>query len=254
MPPNRENVPIIGTLSKSSDAILTAMQISIERYGFASLDCAPRYGNLEQVAVAVHQLSLNRESVRITSKINTSRQEQSTVNQSVLEDIKDIGVDYLDCYLIHSPRYHNFSSTWLDMLDVQKGGLIKEIGVANFGFEELALLPHPYPTVVQVSAPQYYSGHCPQPLSSLRVEVYGLISFFLRLPDHSKATFLSLCSEMGLKVDEGILVSSAYEGVIPVLGTSKQDRLERQLNAYEYGFAQPKQGAALSECLRSLYA
>lgn len=254
MQADHEFIPTIGTYSKDSDSLFMAMHLSMERYGFASLDCAPRYGNLEQVAIAIRRLSPNRERMRITSKINTAQQEQSTVGESVREDIEDIGANYLDCYLIHSSRYPAFPTTWQKMNAVKRSGLIREVGVANFEYEELAMLPGPYPAVMQVSSLQYYSGRCPRPSSSLRIEVYGLISFFSRLPDCSKAVFSSLCSKMGLGVDEGILISSAHEGVIPVLGTSKQERLARQFEAYDRGFDQQKTGEVLSKCLRSLYA
>ena len=230
------------------------MRISMDRYGSTSLDCAPRYGNLEQVAIAIRMLSPERERVRITSKINFARQEQSTVEQCVHMDIESIGVSYLDCYLIHSPRYLGYPTTWQDMQEVQRTGLVKEIGVANFGFDELAKLSAPHPSVMQVSAFQYYSGCCPKPSASLRIEVYGLISCFFKLPNQSREVFTSLCSDMGMGFDEGILISSAHEGVVPVLGTSNQDRLKRQFKAYDRGFDQSEQGEVLSECLGRLYA
>lgn len=254
MPAHHKQIPAIGTLGKDSNGIREALCVSMARYGLASLDCAPRYENLDEVRKSLRQTSLERECLRITSKINAARQEHSTVQRSVLEDLESIGVDYLDCYLIHSPRYRGYAQTWRDMQEEKSLGRIVEMGVANFEPDDLSMLPMPRPAVMQVSAPQFYSGSCPKPGRSLRIELYGVISFFLRLPSETRGEFSALCADLELNEDEGILISCGYEGVIPVLGTSRVDRLERQIKAYDRGLERPDFAARLSGCLRRLYA
>lgn len=249
-----EAVPIIGTLYKKTESIFEAMHISRDMFGFASLDCAPRYGNLADVGTAIQASAQPRKYIRITSKINFERQEDSTVRQSVKQDLADLGVAYLDCYLIHSARYRGFAKTWQEMQSLRRKGIIRETGVSNFELDDISLLPSPYPTVVQVAAPQYFSGKCPKPSKELRVELYGLLSAYYRLPDIVRREFSATCAELGLTDDEGILMACAHEGVIPILGTTRIYRLRRQLQAYDYGRGCSDCATTLAASLRGLYA
>lgn len=66
--------------------------------------------------------------------------------------MKDLGVDYVDLYLMHWPsstdptdlKKHypdwNFVDTWREMQKLPATGKVKNIGVSNFGIKNLEIL------------------------------------------------------------------------------------------------------------------
>ncbi|KAK9342134.1 NADP-dependent oxidoreductase domain-containing protein [Lipomyces starkeyi] len=136
------------------------------------------YGNEVPVGKAIKDSGVPRESVFLTSKL------WSTGHTRVAEDLeaslKNLGVDYLDLYLMHWPvtlnpkgnhplfpttttgardllpeEEWNYIKTWAAMQALLKTGKVKSIGVANFSthnLEQLASAPTTtvVPTVNQV--------------------------------------------------------------------------------------------------------
>lgn len=254
MPSNPSGVPVIGTLGKDRDAVREALKVSLDRYGCAALDCAPRYGNLDEIGSVLSRLSPGRDRVRITSKINASRQENPGVRNSVMSDLAALNRDCLDGYLIHSPRYRGFPETWRDIVTMQNEGLILDAGISNFGKEDCLRLPPPEPAIVQISAYQYFSEDAAAYGNGVRIEVYGLLSFHFDMPVEKRAGFSAACAAEGFSDDEGIMIAIAKDDIVPVLGTSKPERLIRQFGAYDYGLTQPALSKRLNEELRKLYA
>lgn len=59
-----------------------------------------------------------------------------------LISINQLGVSYIDLYLIHHPRLArpDIPTAWAEMEGLKNAGLVKSIGVSNFGVEELQTL------------------------------------------------------------------------------------------------------------------
>src|SRR5699024_6298868 len=59
--------------------------------------------------------------------------------QMIQESLYRIGIDYFDKYLIHwpLPKQDKYDQAWQALVDAQKFGLIKTIGVSNFLPEHL---------------------------------------------------------------------------------------------------------------------
>lgn len=60
----------------------------------------------------------------------------------LLCDPLQLGVKYVDLYLIHSPRLAtpDIPTAWAKMEKLKADGLVKSIGVSNFGVAELQTL------------------------------------------------------------------------------------------------------------------
>lgn len=54
--------------------------------------------------------------------------------EALLESMEKLQLDYLDLYLMHwpVPAIDHYVEAWENMIDLQKEGLIKSIGVCNF--------------------------------------------------------------------------------------------------------------------------
>ncbi|CAG2176878.1 unnamed protein product, partial [Oppiella nova] len=80
---------------------------------------------------------IKREDLFIVSKLESWDHERTKVPVGIKESLTNLGIDYLDMYLIHSPyseKPANVSvvDTWLGMNDVLEAKLTKSIGVSNF--------------------------------------------------------------------------------------------------------------------------
>jgi len=134
--------------------------------GYRHFDSACDYGNEVQtgegLTAALSKGSVNREDLWITSKLWNTYHRKEHVRPALEKSLKDLQVEYLDLYLVHFPiaqkhvpietRYPPgwftdpdvehpiveadrvpIIETWRAMEELVKAGLVKEIGVCNFG-------------------------------------------------------------------------------------------------------------------------
>ena len=112
--------------------------------GYRHIDTAAYYRNEAGVGQAVRESGLAREDFFITSKVwNTDRGYEKT-RAACEASLKELGMDYLDLYLIHWPaNYLQYGTeaealnaeTWRALEDLYKEGRLRAIGLSNF-------LPH----------------------------------------------------------------------------------------------------------------
>lgn len=130
------------------------------RVGYRHLDCASDYANEKEVgeglAAAITELGIPRSEIFITSKLWNSNHRAEHVKEACELTLRDLGVDYLDLYLIHFPisvkhvaPYTRSDTprddkgavlfdpvplveTWRAMEALVDAGLVRNIGVSNF--------------------------------------------------------------------------------------------------------------------------
>jgi alcohol dehydrogenase (NADP+) len=141
------------------EAVTTALNA-----GYRHLDCAHLYGNEAEVGKALStafQAGLKREDLFLTSKSYFSPNLHKKVEKSVKVSLKNLGVSYLDLYLVHWPEssavedatdpcgrgesdYRLFlqwlAPTWRAMEELLETGLVSTIGVSNFNVQQISEL------------------------------------------------------------------------------------------------------------------
>lgn len=133
--------------------------------GYRHLDSACDYGNEVQVGLGIKQAIddglCRREDLWITSKLWNTYHAPENVQPALEKSLKDLGLDYLDLYLIHFPIAQAFVpfelryppewffdpqvekptmklakvplyQTWAAMENLVEQGLVKHIGVCNY--------------------------------------------------------------------------------------------------------------------------
>lgn len=140
------------------------------RIGYRHIDTATCYGNEKSVGEAIARSGLDRRDLFVTSKVwNTDRGYDSTL-KAFERSLSDLGLDYLDLYLIHWPASpHRFSDwqhinaeTWRAMEELMKAGKIRAIGVSNFMPHHLDALLSTADVVPAVNQIEFHPG-CKQP-------------------------------------------------------------------------------------------
>jgi len=111
--------------------------------GITHLDGAQVYNNEESLGAGIRASGKPRSELYVVTKLRVLSPGQ-TVKSSLIESLKKLGLEYVDLFLIHSPSPANQDGTlnelWKGMEQLQKEGLVKSIGVSNFGVEDLQLV------------------------------------------------------------------------------------------------------------------
>jgi 2,5-diketo-D-gluconate reductase A len=109
------------------------------RVGYRSIDTAAIYGNEEGVGTAIHQASVPREELFITTKLWNTNQGYDETLRAFDESLRKLRLDYVDLYLIHwpCPMRDAYVETWRAFLKLKEDGRAKSIGVSNFTVSNL---------------------------------------------------------------------------------------------------------------------
>ncbi|KAK1278071.1 hypothetical protein QJS04_geneDACA017147 [Acorus gramineus] len=155
-------MPIIGfgtaTMPMASDELESNFVNAIEA-GYRHFDAARIYGTEQNLGRAIKEalrrgLIKGREELFITSKLWCTHAHHDLVLPGIKETLSNLGLEYLDLYLIHwpvrlkhtEPSFYFEKSdllpfemvpTWEAMEECQKLGLTKSIGVSNFSCKKL---------------------------------------------------------------------------------------------------------------------
>ncbi len=145
---------------KIADAVRGALSV-----GYRHLDCASVYQNEPEIGEALAGVFstglLKREDIWITSKVWNDMHGSGDVIRSCKKSLKDLGIEYLDLYLVHWPfrnfhppgcdkssrspdakpyNHENYMETWSQMEQLQREGLVRHIGTSNMTIPKLELL------------------------------------------------------------------------------------------------------------------
>lgn len=161
-------MPAIGLGTFGSDhvppeTVAAAVRIALE-VGYRHLDCAAVYGNEKQIGQVLREAfaaGLKREELWITSKLWNDKHGEEDVIPACRQSLEDLGLEYLDAYLIHwpFPNYHppgcdvtarapdakpyiheNYMKTWRQMEKLVEMGLVRHIGTSNMTIPKLKLV------------------------------------------------------------------------------------------------------------------
>ena len=129
--------------------------------GYRHIDTAKIYGNEEGVGRAIASAGIPREELFITTKVWNADQGYENTLAAADASLQRLGLDYVDLYLIHwlQPKRGTYVDTWKALIQLQKDGKAKSIGVCNFtveALEELYAETGVRPVINQVETHPYF--------------------------------------------------------------------------------------------------
>ncbi|SPO29448.1 related to GCY1 - galactose-induced protein of aldo/keto reductase family [Ustilago trichophora] len=151
----------LGTWLSKPGEVANAVEVAVKN-GYRHLDLAKIYQNQEEIGGALKKIIpsvVKREELFITSKLWNNAHRPENVQAAYEDTLNELGLDYLDLYLIHWPvafpagkelvtksedgkesiidREVSIVDTWKAVIELQKAGKVKSIGVSNFTVEHL---------------------------------------------------------------------------------------------------------------------
>jgi len=150
----------LGTWKSKPGQVEHAVQDALAA-GYRHIDCAAVYQNETEVGKALKaafDAGLKREDVWVTSKVWNNNHTMERVKIGVTKSLADLGLTYLDLYLIHWPYAFvqgdnmfpkdaagsilydetvDLTETWKGMEQLVRDGLVKHIGISNLNHKQL---------------------------------------------------------------------------------------------------------------------
>ena len=104
--------------------------------GYRHIDTAATYMNEEAVGAAIRESGIKREELFVVTKLWVQDHGDEATLRAFDRQMKKLGLDYLDLYLIHKP-YGDYYGAWRAMERLYREGRIRAIGVTSFTDERL---------------------------------------------------------------------------------------------------------------------
>lgn len=119
----------------AKDAVLSALNA-----GYRHIDTAAAYGNETSVGEAIKASGVKRDELFVTTKLWNSDHGYENAKKAIDKSLENLGLDYLDLYLIHWPNPAAMRENWAElnaeswraMEEAVKAGKIRSIGISNF--------------------------------------------------------------------------------------------------------------------------
>ncbi len=117
---------------QAREAVLTALAV-----GYRHIDTATMYANESEVGQALADGGVDRADVFVTTKIRPS--DAGKARAIIHKSLQALGTNYLDLWLVHwpPPRRGDSRQLWNELLDIQADGLVRDVGVSNYGLTEI---------------------------------------------------------------------------------------------------------------------
>lgn len=128
-------IPMLGIGTARFDSTELCQQ-SVEEAlatGYRHVDTAQMYGTEGAVGTAMENADVSREELFIVTKLDEGNRSHEDVLESTRGSLAELGTDYVDLLLIHSPNETvPLEETIAAMNELQDDGSVHHIGVSNF--------------------------------------------------------------------------------------------------------------------------
>ncbi|MGB4823891.1 MAG: aldo/keto reductase [Leuconostoc mesenteroides] len=209
--------------------------------GYRLFDTAFNYQNEGTVGQAIQQSHVNRDELIITSKLPgkyySSYQDSIDLIQESLYRSK---LDYFDLYLLHwpNPIDDHYLEAWHTLIQAQKFGLVKSIGVCNFlpeHIERLKKETNILPVVNQVELHPYFNQqelreyNNTQNILTQAWSPLGRASAILKDP-----VLVELAKKYHKNIGQLVLKWEISLGVLPIPKASSYARQKGNLDLFDF--------------------
>ncbi len=217
---------------------MTALEV-----GYRHIDTATVYGNEREIGRAISESKIAREQLFITTKLpGNARDVRATIEQS----LSDLGIDYVDLWLIHWPPAKSYGRTGTSsralyeaMLTLRDDGLARAIGVSNYSIEEIDDLTNATgdgPEVNQIPwSPSLYDESLQRELDLRDVRLEGYSPFKTsRLDDPA---LQGIASSIGVSAAQVLLRWHVQHGIVVIPKSVHKERIRENLDIFSFSLS-----------------
>ncbi|WWC87767.1 uncharacterized protein L201_002659 [Kwoniella dendrophila CBS 6074] len=215
------------------------------KVGYRHVDSAQAYHNEDIVGRAVVQSGLPRSEIFLTTKYMPSHTVHSTesvydILKKSLKKIDRTGDEnpYIDLMLIHAPfgGEQGRKNNWEALVQAQKEGWIKDIGVSNFGVPHLKSLPSPKPVINQIELHPFCQqkeivNYCKE--NDIAIQAYSPL---IRADEnrYKNPVLIELAKKYNKEIPQILIRWSLQKGYIPLPKSTTPSRIKTNADVYDF--------------------
>lgn len=205
--------------------------------GYRHIDTAKSYHNEEAVGRAIADSGIAREDIFVTTKLRAPALGYQETLDAFDAQLKELGLSYLDLYIIHAPwPWNDRGNTvtaqniqaWKAMEDLVQAGKVKAIGVSNFEPSDLQAILDICRVKPMINQIRFSVGYT-QAETVHFCETNGiLIEAYSPLATggvFENATLQALAMKKGVSVAQICLRYCLDKGTLPLPKTRSKDRM-----------------------------
>lgn len=236
--PNK--IPRIGFgVYKSDQKVAVNSVLTAFKHGYRHVDSAQYYDNEKEVGEAVRQSGIPREEIFVTTKILRPKKTFEENYESVKKSVEIIGLGYVDLFLVHSPSSGpgGRKLMWTALEKLKDEGLVKDIGVSNYGVKHLEELKgyarYPiainqielHPWLQQRSVVEYCKKE------GIVVEAYAPM---VRGQKNDDPVVVELAKKHDKTPTQILLRWSLQKGFVPLPKSDHEERIKQNIDLYGF--------------------
>ncbi|MCQ2424340.1 MAG: aldo/keto reductase [Clostridia bacterium] len=215
------------------------------RLGYRHVDTAFAYGNEQSVGEGIRLSGVSRSDIFLTTKHWVTERGYEKTKAAIDTSLKNLGVDYLDLYLIHwpcvakvSPEWKEINaSTWRAFEDAYKAGKLRAIGVSNFQKKHLEALAETAEILPMVNQIEFHPGFTQ--MDNVRyaqehgmlVEAWSPLGCGAVLGD---ARLAAIAGKYGKSVAQLCLRFALQNDVLPLSKSVHEDRIASNAQLFDF--------------------
>lgn len=211
--------------------------------GYRSIDTAQGYDNEAGVGVAINGPVIERDELFITSKLRTKHMGYDGALEGVAESLKSLRLDYLDMMLIHwpTPAHNRYAETWKGLIQAQKDGLVRVIGVSNFLIEHLKRIIDEtgvLPAINQLETHPYYQQRDVREFHSqhkIQLESYSPLGSGEVLKD---PVIAEIAKRHGKSAAQVVIRWHLQQGLVVIPKSETPERIRQNIDVFNFELTQ----------------
>lgn len=212
--------------------------------GYRHLDTARRYENEKMIGNAIKNCGLHRRELFLTSKVWKTDLGYDNTLRSFEASIEDLGVQYLDMFLVHWPQSAPdadwkpvLTETWKAMERLYDEGAVSAIGVSNHLPQHLMHILKDCNVRPMVDQLEFHPGY-PQSATTnfclnqgIQVEAWSPLGRARLLDD---PLLLELSQKYGKTPAQICLRFCLQSNVLPLPKSSSPERMQQNLDIFDF--------------------
>lgn len=209
--------------------------------GYRHIDTAAAYCNEGQVGAALKATGM-ADRTFVTTKLRNGDQGVDETLRGCEESLGLLGIDAIDLYLIHwpAPTLGRYVDAWKTMVELQRRGLVRAIGVSNFLPEHLERIIEEtgvVPAVNQIeSHPRFWQpeleAYCAE--RGIAIEAYSPLGHG---KDIESEPVCAAAERLDVTPAQVVLRWHAQKGHIVLPKSTKPARMKQNMDIYGFELA-----------------
>lgn len=251
-------IPKLFMSARCGEDLMYKLFVEGLKNGVRGFDTAREYRTEGSVGRALKRAladtGVKREEVFVQTRITNEDIQLGNIREEVYKSLKNMGLDYLDCFMFHWPTPGVYIEQWQKLQDIYKhDGVLKSIGMCNCRIRHLKSMEEAnveiLPQVIQVEVTPFWQvkdlkEYCDP--KGISIEAFSPLCKMIE-PIRKNETLNEIAKVHGVSIPQVILRWNLQRCIAPISMTSKVERVKSNYDIMGFELS-----AGEMECISAL--